>query len=90
MPAVGAFGNEHRGSIEGPCSFTWNISLAKAFLFGGSRERQHRLEARWEVQNLTNTPVFTGISTSLGSTLFGHVTSAGNMRTMDVMMRFNF
>jgi hypothetical protein len=90
VPVVGVFGNEHRGSIEGPCSFTWNISLAKAFLFGGSRERQHRLEARWEVQNLTNTPVFTGISTSLGSTLFGHVTSAGNMRTMDVMMRFNF
>ncbi len=90
VPASGTFGNERRGSVEGPCSFSWNFSLAKGFLFGGSRERQHRVEVRWEVQNLTNTPRFTGLGTSLGSTVFGRVTSAASMRTMDVTMRFNF
>lgn len=90
VPAPGAFGNERRGSLEGPCSFSWNFSLAKGLLFGGSRERQHRVEMRWEVQNLTNTPKFTGLGTTFGSTLFGRVTSAASMRSMDVMLRFNF
>ena len=90
VPATGTFGNERRGSVEGPCSFSWNVSLAKGFLFGGNRERQHRVEARWEVQNLTNTPRFNGLGTTLGSTTFGRVTSAASMRTMDVMLRFNF
>jgi hypothetical protein len=90
VPATGTFGNERRGSAEGPCSFSWNFSLAKGFLFGSNRERQHRVEARWEVQNLTNTPRFNGLGTTLGSTIFGSVTSAASMRTMDVMLRFNF
>jgi hypothetical protein len=90
VPAPGAFGNERRGSVEGPCSFSWNFSLAKGVLFGGTRERQHRVEVRWEVQNLTNTPKLTGLGTTFGSTLFGRVTSAASMRTMDVMLRFNF
>jgi hypothetical protein len=90
VPAVGTFGNERRGTVEGPCSFSWNFSLAKGILFGGSRERHHRVELRWEVQNLTNTPKFTGLGTTLGSTLFGRVISAGSMRTMDMMLRFNF
>jgi hypothetical protein len=90
VPASGTFGNERRGSVEGPCSFSWNFSLAKGVLFGGTRERQHRVEIRWEVQNLTNTPKFTGLGTTFGSTLFGRVTTAASMRTMDVMLRFNF
>ena len=87
-PASGAFGNERRGAIEGPCKFNWNMSLAKSFRFG-PRERHH-LDIRWEVQNLTNTPAFSGLSATLGSSSLGRVTSAGSMRTMDVMARFNF
>ena len=30
------------------------------------------------------------MGTTLGSTVFGRVTGAGSMRTMDVMLRFNF
>ncbi|MGB0035070.1 MAG: TonB-dependent receptor [Candidatus Acidiferrales bacterium] len=90
VPAAGAFGDERRGSIEGPCSFNWNISVAKAFRFGANRDRPHRLEARWEVQNVLNAVNFNGLSTTFGSTTFGRVTGAGSMRTMDVMMRFNF
>jgi hypothetical protein len=89
VPATGTYGDERRGAIEGPCSFSWNASLAKSFRFG-PRERQHHVDVRWEVQNLTNTPSFSGIATTLGSSIFGQVTSAGSMRTMDVMMRFNF
>jgi hypothetical protein len=87
-PPTGQYGNEHRGAIEGPCKFNWNMSLAKSFRFG-PRERHH-LDIRWEVQNLTNTPVLSGVSATLGSSSFGRVTSAGSMRTMDVMARFNF
>ena len=89
VPPSGTYGNERRGAIEGPCSFSWNVSLAKSFRFG-PRERQHSVMARWEVQNLTNTPTFTGLATTVGASLFGQVTSAGSMRTMDVMLRFNF
>jgi hypothetical protein len=87
-PPTGEYGNEHRGAIEGPCKFNWNMSLAKSFRFG-PRERHH-LDIRWDIQNLTNTPAFSGLSATLGSSSFGRVTSAGSMRTMDVMARFNF
>jgi trimeric autotransporter adhesin len=87
-PAPTDYGNEHRGAIEGPCKFNWNASLAKSFRFGP--QERHHLDIRWEVQNLSNTPNFSGLSTSLGSSSFGRVTSAGSMRTMDIMMRYNF
>jgi len=88
-PAAGQYGNERRGAIEGPCSFSWNMSFGKSFRFGQS-ERGRRLDARWEVQNLTNTPHFTGLATTFGSAFFGRVTSAGSMRTMDFTLRMNF
>lgn len=88
QPAATQYGDERRGSIEGPCSFNWNVSLAKGFRFGP--QERHRIDFRWEVQNLTNTPTFNGLGTTLGSTLFGRVTSAASMRTMDAQVRFNF
>lgn len=88
-PAAGTYGNERRGAIEGPCSFSWNMSLAKSFRFG-PRERQRSITARWEVQNLTNTPSYTGVVTTVGSPLFGQVNAAGAMRSMNAMLRFNF
>ncbi|HEY0702751.1 MAG TPA: carboxypeptidase-like regulatory domain-containing protein [Candidatus Acidoferrales bacterium] len=87
-PAPTAYGNERRGAIEGPCKFNWNASLGKSFRFGP--QERHHLDVRWEVQNLSNTPSFSGLSTTLGSTSFGRVTGAGSMRTMDITMRYNF
>jgi hypothetical protein len=87
-PAPSEYGNERRAAIEGPCKFNWNASLAKSFRFGP--QERHHLDIRWEVQNLSNTPSFTGLSTLLGSSSFGRVTAAGTMRTIDVMMRYNF
>jgi hypothetical protein len=100
------YGNEQRGSVEGPCTFNWNASLAKSFRFGP--EQRHVMNVAWQVQNLTNTPNYTGIGTvfpcftdpsgiacgtAAGGTtpsFFGRVTSAGSMRTMNLMVRFNF
>jgi hypothetical protein len=87
-PPPTEYGNEHRGSIEGPCKFNWNASLAKSFRFGP--QERHHLDVRWEVQNLSNTVSFSGLATLLGSSTFGRVTGAGTMRTMDVMIRYNF
>ena len=87
-PAPTDYGNERRGAIEGPCKFNWNASLAKSFRFGP--QERHHLDIRWEIQNLSNSPSFSGLSALLGSSSFGRVTGAGSMRTMDVMMRYNF
>jgi hypothetical protein len=100
------YGDEDRGSIEGPCTFNWNAGLSKSFRFGP--EQRHVMNIEWQVTNLTNTANYTGIGTTLpcatgtsgvitcGVTatsepsFFGRVTSAGSMRTMDLMVRFNF
>ena len=87
-PPPTSFGNERRGAIEGPCKFNWNASLGKSFRFGP--QERHHLDIRWEVQNLSNSPSFSGLSTSLGSSSFGRVTGAGTMRTMDITARYNF
>jgi Carboxypeptidase regulatory-like domain/TonB dependent receptor-like, beta-barrel len=82
------YGNERRGAIEGPCTLSWNLSLAKTIRFGP--ERRHMLNLQWQIQNLTNTPSFNGLGTTFGSSFFGQVTSASSMRTMSLMARFNF
>ena len=58
-----AYGDEPRGAVEGPCQFNWNVSLAKTIRFGP--EQRRNLNLSWQVQNLTNTPSFTGLSTAL-------------------------
>jgi hypothetical protein len=58
-----AYGNEPRGAVEGPCLFSWNASLSKTIRFGP--EQRHMLNLSWQVQNLTNTPSFSGLSTVL-------------------------
>ncbi len=62
--------------------------MAKWFPFG--KDNTHRVDVRWEITNITNTPHFVGLSTIVGSSTFGRVISATGNRTMDVMMRVNF
>ena len=88
VPPAGQQGDAARNTIEGPGMFMWNAQFAKTFTLG--KDHQHRLDMRWEVTNLTNTPHFTGLSTLVNSTTFGEVTGAGNMRTMDIVTRFTF
>ena len=88
VPPLGQYGDESRGAVNGPCSFSWNASLAKSFRFGP--EQRHHVDLRWEVQNVGNEVNFSGLSTLLGASTFGQLTSAGTMRTMDIMLRYNF
>jgi hypothetical protein len=58
-----AYGDEPRGAVEGPCTFNWNMSLAKTFRFGP--ERRHQLNLSWQISNLTNTPNYNSVGTTL-------------------------
>ena len=88
VPPAGQLGNAARNTIIGPGMFTWNAQIAKTFLFG--KDQQHRLDFRWEITNLTNTPHLTGLSTLVNSTTFGQVVGAGAMRAMNFVTRFTF
>lgn len=88
VPPAGQLGNAGRNTIIGPGMFIWNVQVAKTFPFG--KDQQHRLDLRWEVSNLTNTPNLTGLSTLVNSTTFGQVTGASAMRAMNVVARFTF
>jgi trimeric autotransporter adhesin len=82
------FGDAARNSIIGPGSFNINTGLAKSIFFG--RDGLRRLDFVWNASNLLNHPNFSGLSTVLGSTTFGQITSVGAMRSMQFTTRFNF
>ncbi len=88
LPLPGAFGNAGRNTITGPGIFTVNGSVGRWIALG--KDRQRRLDLRWEVQNLFNTPNFTGLNTVVNSTNYGRVSGARAMRSMDLNIRFNF
>ncbi|MGH9729846.1 MAG: TonB-dependent receptor [Candidatus Acidiferrales bacterium] len=87
-PPVGTFGDASRNTICGPGSFSINAGLSKSMVFG--KDQQRRMTLAWQVQNLTNTPNFSGLSTVVNSFTYGRVTRAGSMRTMNLSLRVNF
>ena len=64
------------------------MAVAKDFRL--DRDGQRHMNIRWEVNNLTNTPNFTGLSTVVNSATFGRVTGAAGMRSMTIRARVNF
>ncbi len=88
LPPPGRFGDAARNTIPGPGSFAFNFALARRIPFG--KDQQHRMDLRWEVSNLTNTPNFTALSTVVGSATYGRVLGTRAMRTMDFVMRVSF
>ena len=88
VPPAGQLGNAGRNTIIGPGMFIWNAQFGKTFPFG--KDHEHRLDLRWEVTNITNTPNLTGLSTLVNSVTFGQVTGAGAMRAMNIVTRFTF
>jgi len=88
VPPAGQLGNAARNTIIGPGMFVWNAQIGKTIPFG--KDQQHRLDLRWEITNLTNTPNLTGLSTLVNSATFGQVLGAGAMRAMNVVTRFTF
>jgi trimeric autotransporter adhesin len=82
------FGDAPRNSVIGPGAFTINSGLSKTIPFG--RDGLRRLDFSWNTTNLLNHPNYTGLSTVLGSSTFGEITSVAGMRTMTFTTRFNF
>jgi trimeric autotransporter adhesin len=87
-PTGSCFGDAPRNSVIGPSSFTINSGVSKTIQFG--RDGLRRLDFSWNTTNLFNHVNYTGLSTVLGSTTFGQITSAGAMRSMQFTTRVNF
>jgi len=81
-PAVGAFGNLGHNAVRGPGRDNWNLALFKSFVF--SEERGSRFELRLESFNTWNHTEFQNVSTNLGASNFGQVTSAADPRIIQL------
>ena len=85
--AVGQFGNAGRNILRGPHTNVFDFALMRDFRL---LERAS-LEARWEVFNLANTPIFGQPNNNLSSGAVGSITSlASDPRIMQFALRLTF
>ncbi len=85
--AVGQFGNAGRNILRGPHSTVFDFAVMRDFRL---RERAS-LEARWEVFNLANTPIFGQPNNNLSSAAIGSITSlASDPRIIQFALRVSF
>jgi hypothetical protein len=83
----GQFGNAGRNILRGPLISTFSFNILKEKPL---RERVN-MEFRWEVFNLTNTPIFAQPSNNFSSGSAGQITSlAGDPRVMQFALRLSF
>jgi hypothetical protein len=81
-PAIGAWGTLPHNDLRGPGRDNWNLSLFKRFNLWESRGSY--LELRLETFNTWNHTQFNNVSTGLGSSNFGAVTSAFDPRVLQL------
>jgi hypothetical protein len=81
-PAIGAWGTIPHNDLRGPGRDNWNLSLFKRFTLWESRGSF--LELRLETFNTWNHTQFNAVSTGLGSSNFGQVTSAFDPRVLQL------
>lgn len=86
--SLGQFGNEGRNTLFGPHTNVFDFALMRDFTL----YERASLQARWEVFNLTNTPVFGQPSNNLSTpSALGAITSlASDPRIMQFALRFSF
>ena len=84
----GTFGNSGRNSIVGPSLFNTDISLAKNFPF--LPREISKIQFRADIFNLFNRVPFNNPTTSLASSVFGKITSAGAARQVQLALRLDF
>ncbi len=84
---AGVFGNAGRNTIPGPGQFTINTAFGRAFQLDESRRR---LEIRIEGSNLFNHANYTSLYTVVNATNYGLPSAAGNMRTLNLVVRLRF
>jgi len=80
------FGNAGVGTIVDPGIANIDFALQKRFRVSESKQ----LEFRAEAFNLFNTPLFQGVSRSLGSATFGKVTSSQYERELEIGLKLYF
>jgi hypothetical protein len=85
---LGQFGNEGRNTLRGPHTDVFDFALMRDFAL----YERASLQARWEVFNLTNTPVFGQPNNNLSTpSALGSITSlASDPRIMQFALRFSF
>ncbi len=87
LQPVGQFGDAGRNILRGPHTNLFDFALMRDFAL---RERTS-LEARWEVFNLANTPIFGQPNNNLSSGAVGSITSlASDPRIMQFALRLAF
>jgi hypothetical protein len=86
QPASGTIGNVGRGSVRGPGTWQFDVSLSRTFQV---REEQ-RIEFRAEAFNVTNSVHWGNPVTNLNSGNFGQITSASDPRIMQFALKYIF
>ena len=86
LPALGTLGNFRRNSVVGPPTWSFDMSLSRAFRF---RERKS-LEFRADAFNVTNSFRPGNPNTSLTNTQFGQIRTALDPRILQFALKYVF
>jgi hypothetical protein len=81
-----SFGDAGRYTIEGPGTFTMNMTLNRTIPIKETRA----LDLRIAANNVFNHANYASINTVVNSLTFGEVTSVSNMRRITLQARFRF
>ena len=86
LPAQFTFGNAERNHLRGPKRVVTDLTLSKSFPLGGPAQLQFRVEAF----NVFNTANFNNPGSTFGTSNFGRITSAQDMRQIQLGARLSF
>ena len=85
-PALGTFGNAHRGAVIGPGINNWDITLGKYF----SLVERAKLQFRAEMYNAFNHTQYSGVVGTIGVASAGRITSTRAPRNIQLALRLEF
>jgi outer membrane receptor protein involved in Fe transport len=87
LPPSGTVGDVGRNTLRGPHTSVFDAALMRDFRFG----ERTSLEFRWEVFNITNTPLFGQPNSNFSSGAAGTITTlSGDPRVMQFALRLGF
>jgi hypothetical protein len=86
QPTLGRFGNMRPGNIEGPGFWQFDLALSRSFQVSEGQ----RVEFRGEAFNLTNGLIRRNPTLNLNSNTFGQITTSGDARIMQFVLKYVF
>jgi outer membrane receptor protein involved in Fe transport len=87
LQPLGQYGDAGRNTLRGPSTTVFDFGLMRDFAI----KERFSLQARWEVFNLANTPVFGNPNNNLSSGAVGTITTlASDPRAMQFALRLRF